>query len=244
MMVPSRRLAYLSESVGFPRISVDPNICEGKATIEDTRRYGSLVAASDCILLRAVMGLFTCFSLQHLGGFLSTRQALSLIPGQGEGRDLTRPVTDPTVLAVPMHNGIRLSPRRPRIGGSAGSRKSRESIARNGPGKRCWKRSRSPCRKRWNSIDAMRLMPPGRTSRKRPSSSHEAQGTPAPPAEQRMRTASRRRTALVVAQSIRPSRYDEVALLALTQSPAAEVVDRVLDNCDQRSTGGRLTAVL
>ena len=59
-----------------------------------------------------------------------------------------------------------------------------------------------------------------------------------------MRTASRRRTALVVAQSIRPSRYDEVALLALTQSPAAEVVDRVLDNCDQRSTGGRLTAVL
>ena len=34
-------------------------------------------------------------------------------------------------------------------------------------------------------------------------------------------------------ERVRPSRYDEVALLALTQSPAAEVVDRVLDNRDR-----------
>ncbi len=34
-------------------------------------------------------------------------------------------------------------------------------------------------------------------------------------------------------ERVRPSRYDEVALLALTQSPAADVVDRVLDNRDR-----------
>ena len=34
-------------------------------------------------------------------------------------------------------------------------------------------------------------------------------------------------------ERVGPSRYDEVALLALTQSPAADVVDRVLDNRDR-----------
>ena len=35
-MAPSNRLAY-SEPVDFPRISVDPNVCEGKATVKGTR---------------------------------------------------------------------------------------------------------------------------------------------------------------------------------------------------------------
>ena len=35
-MARSSRLAY-SESVDFPRISVDPNVCDGKATVTGTR---------------------------------------------------------------------------------------------------------------------------------------------------------------------------------------------------------------
>ena len=35
-MAPPSRLAY-PESVEFPRISIDPNVCEGKATVKGTR---------------------------------------------------------------------------------------------------------------------------------------------------------------------------------------------------------------
>ena len=93
---------------------------------------------------------------------------------------LTGHLIDSTVRSSSCKTDIRPSSRRPRIGGSAGSRKYRESIARNGPRRRCWRASRSRCKKRWNSTDAIRSPVTDLTLRRGPSyaAGHEPIGRP------------------------------------------------------------------